>query len=335
MALVSVIVPLYNAGRKIRDCVKSILGQSYRDIQLIIVDDCSTDNTIDFLKKFKDPRIWLIKNEQNQGVEISRLRGLEAATGEYLMFVDADDWLLHRDVIRRMVDKIRETRADYVEVGLERYLNPLLHKKFFPTITGLITHPLLFDEYYISYFGCVKITINLCGKLYQRDSLNPIQPLGLKNGEDLYFNLINFPHFKKIFILPEVGYAYRIGGVTSHYNPRLYPDLEKLFLKKLELIKQYHYQKADFYAWSEIKNVFRSEITQLISFREGNKQQILNRISDLCSRPYWAEYLTHVPKPDTFAQLILGKDLEGIYQHCLPLARQATRSHRLKSLLFH
>lgn len=351
MAMVSVIVPVYNAGKKIRDCIKSILRQSYRDIELIIIDDCSTDSTPEIIAKFSDPRIRCLKNDQNQGVEISRLRGLKAARGEYIMFVDADDWLLHRDVISHMVSKIEETRADYVEVGCQRHYNRFLHRKGAQGITGIIEQPRLFDEYYISYFGYNKISINIWGKLYRRDSLTPVEPLGLKMGEDLYFKLINFPRFKKICILPEIGYAYRVGGVTSHYNPRLYPDLEKLFLKKLDLIAQYNYQKAAFYAWSEIKNVFRSEIVQLIFFRAPNsdpvhnsetqnkgqasKQQIITRIRDLCSRPYWAEYRTHVPEPDAFAQLILAKDPEAIYAHCLPLARQATRSRRLKSLLYH
>lgn len=267
MALVSVIVPVYNAGRKIRDCIKSILRQSYQDIELIIVDDCSTDDTADNIARFKDNRIRSIKNPQNQGVEISRMRGLEAAMGEYIMFVDADDWLLHRDVIRNMVDKIQETGADYVEVGCQRCFNHFLHRKSAQTVTGFIEQPQLFDEYYISFFGCNRLSINIWGKLYRRSSLQAVEPIGLKMGEDLYFNLINFPRFKKICILPEIGYAYRIGGVTSHYNPRLYPDQEKLFFKKLELIQQYNYQKADFYAWSEIKNVLRTEITQLISFK--------------------------------------------------------------------
>lgn len=158
--------------------------------------------------------------------------------------------------------------------------------------------------------------------------------------------------------MDEIGYGYRTGGMTSKYNPRLYPDLEKLFLKKLDLIAQYNYQKADFFAWSEIKNVFRSEVIQLIAFRpsvisgeknsnekgypkskkhkiQDQKHQILDRIADLCSRPYWAEYRAHVPEPDVFALLILAKDAEAIYRHCLPLARQATRSRRLKSILYH
>ncbi len=351
MAMVSVIVPVYNAGKKIRDCIKSILRQTYRDLELIIIDDCSTDSTPQIISKFSDPRIRCLKNEQNQGVEISRLRGLKAARGEYIMFVDADDWLLHRDVISHMVSKIQETGADYVEVGCQRHFNRFLHRKAIQGITGLIEQPQLFDEYYISYFGYNKISINIWGKLYRRDSLTPVEPLGLKMGEDLYFNLINFPRFKKICILSETGYAYRIGGVTSHYNPHLYPDLEKLFLKKIELIAQYDYQKADFFAWSEIKNVFRSEIVQLISFgvsqrnkfndleaknkEQITKQQIINRITELCSRPYWVEYRAHVPEPDHFAQLILTKDSEAIYLYCLPLARQATRSRRFKSLLYH
>lgn len=92
--LVSVIMPTYNVANYLSESIKSVLSQSYQNWELIIVDDYSTDNTLHMISTFKDPRIILIKNQSNKGVALSRNLALEAATGQYITFLDSDDlWL--------------------------------------------------------------------------------------------------------------------------------------------------------------------------------------------------------------------------------------------------
>ncbi len=94
--LVSIIMPAYNAERYIREAVDSVTAQTHRNWELIIIDDRSSDNTADIALEYHrlDPRIRLIKNEDNLGAAGSRNRGLDEASGDYVALLDADDvWL--------------------------------------------------------------------------------------------------------------------------------------------------------------------------------------------------------------------------------------------------
>ena len=92
--LVSVIVPVYNRGETVGRCLDSILSQTWRNLEIILINDGSTDNTWSVLQRYgqQDERIMLI-NKPNTGVSDSRNFGMESAHGEYIQFVDSDDWL--------------------------------------------------------------------------------------------------------------------------------------------------------------------------------------------------------------------------------------------------
>ena len=94
---VSIICPTFNCEKFVAKTVQSVLNQSYSNIELIIVDDCSTDKTIDLVKNFSDPRIKLIVNKTNSGAAYSRNVALKEATGDYIAFLDGDDiWLKNK-----------------------------------------------------------------------------------------------------------------------------------------------------------------------------------------------------------------------------------------------
>lgn len=99
MSKVTVITPAYNASEFIADTIKSVQRQTFTDWEMIIVDDCSNDDTFDIVRRFakKDKRIRILKNSSNRGVAASRNRGLDNACGDYIAFLDADDlWLPHK-----------------------------------------------------------------------------------------------------------------------------------------------------------------------------------------------------------------------------------------------
>jgi glycosyltransferase involved in cell wall biosynthesis len=91
--LVSVIIPAYNAGKYIGEAIDSVLSQTYKNIEVIIINDASTDNTLDVIKNYrgKDKRIRIFDNIKNMGIGMNRARGLELAKGEYICWQDADD----------------------------------------------------------------------------------------------------------------------------------------------------------------------------------------------------------------------------------------------------
>ena len=115
--LVSVIIPVYNAESYIARCVTSVLDQSYANLEVILVDDCSTDSTLSVLRgvldERNDSRVRLICHECNQGSAATRTTGIKAAHGDYMVHVDSDDWIDH-DFVAKMVNKAIASNADIV-----------------------------------------------------------------------------------------------------------------------------------------------------------------------------------------------------------------------------
>ena len=89
--LVSIIMPSYNTARFIGESIASVFAQTYTNWELLIVDDCSTDNTDEIIAQFNDPRITYVKNEKNSGAAVSRNRALALAKGKWIAFLDSDD----------------------------------------------------------------------------------------------------------------------------------------------------------------------------------------------------------------------------------------------------
>ena len=112
---VSIIIPVYNCEKYISKMLKSILTQSYQNIEVIIVNDGSTDNSYEECKKVEDSRIIIISQE-NKGVSSARNKGIERATGKYITFIDPDDWV-EKGYIEYMYNKIKENDVDIVAVG--------------------------------------------------------------------------------------------------------------------------------------------------------------------------------------------------------------------------
>ena len=112
--IVSIIIPAYNAENILNKCLESIIKQTYSNLEIIVVNDGSKDNTINIIENFKqqDNRIKLI-NQENKGVSEARNKGIENSSGDYILFVDADDWL-QEDMIEKMVNYIDSMNVDVV-----------------------------------------------------------------------------------------------------------------------------------------------------------------------------------------------------------------------------
>ena len=169
---ISVVIPLYNAEPYIGRCLDSVLRQSYKNIEIVIVDDASTDASLSVVQRYQTqyPSVTIISHKQNKGAMMSRKDGYTAATGECLMFVDADD-TLPLDTVACLVAKQQETNADIVAGNVEKiYVDG--HKERLvenlPThATGVDMLEALLDE---------KVRRCLWGRLY-RTSLFHEHPL--------------------------------------------------------------------------------------------------------------------------------------------------------------
>lgn len=114
LPLVSVILPVYNRPGVIKT-ILSVINQTYKKLEIIVIDNCSTDNTVELIKKINDPRIKLFVNEENKGQTFSLNRGLKISTGKYIARIDSDD-LMYSERIKKQVDFL-ENNEDYVICG--------------------------------------------------------------------------------------------------------------------------------------------------------------------------------------------------------------------------
>lgn len=116
MCKITVIIPVYNAERYIKKCLNSVLNQSLKDIEIIVINDGSSDGTYEILEKFasSDDKRLHIFHQENKGIGATRKRGFEMASGEYVQFVDADDWI-EEDALQKLYDYARCYNADVIE----------------------------------------------------------------------------------------------------------------------------------------------------------------------------------------------------------------------------
>lgn len=340
--MISIIIPVYKTGKFLPQCLDSILKQTYQDIEVILVNDASPDNSLMICESYqkKDSRVKIIDKKHNEGLEKARRTGTDVAQGEYIMHVDSDDWLEGTGILEEMYKIAENTQADYVEMGFQRVMDrhKFIRQNGFKSVTGLLEAPELFDKYYISFFGVNKLNINIWGKLYRKSVLDKadLSPFGVCMGEDLVFNLRLFPHLKRIYILDKIGYNYRFGGMTSRYNKHLYPDLKRLYLLKEQLIEQYRYDKAYNFIRFEMKNVFLSDVCQQIVFKTGSATEVKQVISQELEDPIWERVLQVREHPnflaDPFVVAIANKDVDAIYDICLQRVKKDTFKRGLKKI---
>lgn len=122
MPAVSIIVPVYNTEKYLQKCLDSLTGQTLRDIEIICVNDCSTDGSLKTLQDYakNDSRIRIIDFKENRGVSIARNTGIDAATGEYIGFVDSDDFI-DPDFYEKLYTKAKENNADIIKGNVYDY----------------------------------------------------------------------------------------------------------------------------------------------------------------------------------------------------------------------
>lgn len=238
---VSVIMPVYNAPSTLPKAIKSILKQSLRECELIVVDDCSTDSTADVVNSFAavDNRVRLLHAPSRSGQGGARLLGIKAARGRYVAFIDQDDIMLP-DALRQMLHCARLNDADIVVNGsmhlsrrgwfkLPLFSPSRFFKKSLYTTGELLPHLVLRNGFPCSQWD----------KLYRRSfiDLSSLSPESV--GEDLIFNFMVMSRPGRVAWVDAVGYLWRAGGQSSKpYQQRWLDDLA-LHRRMLCLIKDY------------------------------------------------------------------------------------------------
>lgn len=223
--MVSIIMPSYNTGKYIAESIESVLAQSYDDWELLIVDDCSSDNTDDVVRPYlKDERIKYIKNEKNSGAAVSRNRALREAQGKWTAFLDSDDlWM--PDKLQKQINFMEKngyhfSYTNYSEIDPEDNRNRI-------TVTGpkKITKTGFFNY---CWPGCLTV-------MYDRDVVGEIQIADIKKNND-YAMWLKVCRKADCYLLDEELALYRrgrAGSVSTHsiktmigWHYKLYKEAE-------------------------------------------------------------------------------------------------------------
>lgn len=153
--LVSVIIPVHNAEKYIRDSILSILEQTYKNIELVIIDDASTDNSLNIINEINDDRIIVIKNETNLKQSMTRNKGLALAKGKYIANMDADDVCKKNRILKQVEFMERNTDIDVCGAFLRAFGNGKNYIMRFPTDK----HDLMVRSIYATPFGHPTVMI--------------------------------------------------------------------------------------------------------------------------------------------------------------------------------
>lgn len=237
--LVSIIVPIYNAEKFIDQCLNSIVNQSYQNIEIILVNDGSSDQSIVKCDAWgqADSRIKVL-NQANGGVSVARNRGIDVATGDLLLFIDVDDYI-EQETISVLVEQQAQTQADMVIYGFYRHLmDGSIRKNEGNNIAKMMTSGQFMSQFWQHYEE--EITNTPFNKLYRSKILkeNHIYfPKGITMGEDLLFNLDYLAFTNKIFISDSYFYHYIMhpNQATLKVDIDIFEDYIQ-FLKKIELV---------------------------------------------------------------------------------------------------
>ncbi len=267
MPTISVIIPVYNAEKYIAECIESIRSACDENIEIICVNDGSTDKTSSVLEKIqlKDANIKIF-TQVNKGVSVARNVGIENAQGEYITFIDADD-------------TVKEGFFDYI-LGIEKSKDAYFSTDFFNSeiLKGEIT---FYDKNEIintvipSYLQNEKSN-SVCSKFYKREIVqkNAVQfPVGVPLGEDGCFNVSFLKHGNSLEVYSNNNYVYRENTGSATRSIKRHNYLHKFIENKdryADIITDIGYKNEDLERWSDTKMIKNIMSILSVYFRDSS-----------------------------------------------------------------
>mgnify|MGYP005756372925 CR=1 FL=1 len=207
MPLISVIVPVYNAQKTLARCLESISNQTFRDLEIIVVNDGSSDDSEKICCQFQDARLRLI-SQSNQGVSQARNTGIDYAEGKFLCFVDADDYLMSNH-IETLYRTIVQEKTDLVVINFYRIDQQGMRKNKAVTMrTSCEIGKCLYEIY------TRELLNQPWNKLFVKEKIVEQFDRNFSLGEDLLFNIDYLKRIRRLSIVDECTYVYdlQLGG---------------------------------------------------------------------------------------------------------------------------
>lgn len=256
----SVIVPVYNSYVYLQKCIDSIMKQTEKDFELILINDCSPDNSQEIIDKYVNnypDKIKCIINEKNIGQGCSRVKALDIASGEYIFFVDSDDYI-SEDYLDRFLSEVKKKKYDVVVAGYTKVIGDKLVKHdIVKNMWTLVCYPVA------------------CCKMYRKDFIieNDIDFSDVRIGEDIYFTLDYFASGPSAKFIDYYGYYYRFNPTsttnTIDFSSKHEEAVSAMFAKLLNKydISKLSQKKQYMIEYSYVANM----VNALITYASGCK----------------------------------------------------------------
>ena len=305
---ISIIVPVYKVEKFLSECVSSILTQSFRDFELVLVDDGSPDECPQMCDKYSlnDPRVVTF-HKKNGGQSSARNFGLDHAKGRYIMFVDSDD-LLAEDALERLYNEIITTNADVVLGRIIRFdaksgkSRPYTHLEDYKEMSGKQTLEMLLKGN--------PLNISVCGGMYKREVWDEVRmPVGYVCEDWYIMPDIYLQKDIAVVFLPMLVYLYRdnaqstMSGMYRHCNSQVIDVAERVIQTIKQIDNELYYKTL----WSNIKRVWKYVGIIYSQKRRKDELDFLSKVR-IFIKSYWTD-LINADKMNTEERL-------GVWAFC-------------------
>lgn len=308
--LVSVIIPVYNAKKTIEKCVNSILNSSYTNLEILLIDDGSDTETADKCDQMVliDARIK-VTHQKNSGVSSARNCGIEKAKGNFIMFVDADDFI-DSDLLKSMMNIVEQKQADIVVAGHRELYNDGSFKECF--CSGKIDVK-FGKEILKEFFVTNNISWTVWAKLYKKSVIQNVRfKVGKRIAEDMYFNYEVLKNAKTIVEYGFPGYNYIKLEESAMASSDCIKFFDSFYLTKavfddIETDEFFKHQKEQFYVKNELF-FFR------LIYAKDKKRQVTDEIKEVRKKFIDSTQDIYIDSLRMRMELLLLKYFEPLYR---------------------
>lgn len=315
MPKVTIIIPVYNVEDCLAECLDSVLSQTFQDIEVICIDDASTDHSMEILREYayKDPRMAILQNDSNKMQAYARNRGLEKASGDYILFVDSDD-CINKNLVMTVLNK-----ADNVDMVCFDY------KKVDKIWFGKDEHLFQLEEgaykacdYFLRSVNRNSIVYSPCTKLYRRDFLigENIKFIDGLLYEDVIFDFLCMMKAQKVYCIPEQLYEYRIrknSTMTREISGKNVSDYFYILCYLTQYYLKYHFDaEMETAVEKYIQEMYRCFISSYRKYASGKDGYLIKKsmTDEISAKLYGlvAGYETHC----SLVQMHIAEQIERI-----------------------
>ncbi len=320
--VVSIIVPVFKSERFLDQCVRSIVGQTFPDWELILVNDCSPDRSGEIMADWagRDCRIRTVAHPANLGVSHARFTGLERASGRYVVFVDSDDWIPRR-AVELLHGAIEREGADVVIGAMVKVIGSRGLVRSRPSNCPgrelrreSISTPELMGRWFLNYFGINLFPSYMCGRIYRRATIDraALRPTSYPMFEDTVFNMTLHPYLSKIGFVTDTVYYYRFGGGTSTSTPEFLRTVREQYRLKERMVQKYNVNAGIVPLKLEVVNCFYTHFAHRVVLQRVGWGEVTAELSEELHDPIYGPELFEGLEGNPRADAMRDRDVEAV-----------------------